>query len=279
MYQTIISSIATVRYWDFNMPVWVIDVSEEEQVWGDYPDFLNFKVIRSNYHLKHLAHQVDFKKFDGLQLRLLSKPLTTYHLGLSLQEPTIASIDADIFFLKNPKSYLKHKKDEPLAVGRNTGYWRFNKENPKTANAIWLWNEYCVKVCTDYNMFKEVQKVTYRKCINEEAIINYIFNTGKGKNLFINPDKWENFLIWDLTNPNVDTSKIAGLHAIQTAFLSHGLYRGKICLLIREIREMLTSVLGPNRMQDMFDNFVNVTTSWPIADIWKMMWPNCGKML
>jgi hypothetical protein len=228
----VVLSIATFRHWDKNTPIYVVDVSDEERQWADFPSFLNFKVVRAEYHLKHVVRP----EHERSAVRMLSKPNDIYSFSLTVPERVILCVDADYFFVKNPCP-IRHGPDQPPTIGWNTGYWKYNKVCPLTVAVFDLWKSSCANVLLDDVFRESVMQVSGRTHLNDETMMNVLSKKHPG--ITIPPSSWDNVTFDSLVTRRLDAAQVRGLHVIFASLRIARQQRGLVCLYVKELRELI----------------------------------------
>lgn len=157
----LVFSIASFRYFDQKASVYVVNISDKELDWGDYPQFLNFNVIpRPYFHLRFVPLGIDFKEHMPMSVQMLSKPKDITDIAAIVSEDDFICVDADYFFLRDPSVTIR--ADDPLMVRSNSGYWCFNKKSAAVKDGFDLWKAVCANACLDYEFYQKVLKATKR---------------------------------------------------------------------------------------------------------------------
>lgn len=270
----VVLSIVTFRRWDQTTPIYVVDVSHTEKRWGDYPDFLNFKVVKTDYHLRRLTDRVDSGPWRFCPIQMFSKPKDIYNFSLTIPYQTILCVDADYFFLQTTRP-IQHSEEEPPVIGHNTGYWKYNKKCPLTARVFDIWKAACANVLLDDVFRDKVMRKTGRAYLNDETVMNFLQKEHQG--ITKHPSLYDNVTFNSLVAHNIDVTKIRGPHVISASFRIIRGSRGLACVWIKELRETVEAVLSPKMMTDIFGE--QEYPCFSLADRDKLEWLNHGKML
>lgn len=158
----IIVSIATLRAVS-DIPIIVMDVSEHKTDWGNFPNKLNFHVIKTKCQLSH------YKGIKGWQH--LSR---LFDLEKYAQHETVIYSDSDLFWLLDPKPLLCNP-NRFCFDGYNTGFFYY--KSSENNNFFELFKSYTISAinCSDIRntLMKHVGYQTWHY-VWDEMILTYI---------------------------------------------------------------------------------------------------------
>ena len=220
----IIWSIATLRFVNQDIAVYVVDVSDRPHDWGDLPSLLRFEVI----HTKSLFRptNVDKRLLVGLMAKIFDISEAVY----LIPEQKVIVCDADILWLKNPLPLAMEKDGEldHLYASGNTGVWYFDKENPEAKMVLDLWRT-TSEMTVKYPCFIDVvQKIVPVPGINEEVMMSFVTRSMQlGHPIPLH----ENFLFREFAAHPARILVAKNLHV-----MGHicGRHRGRIAFLLEE---------------------------------------------
>jgi hypothetical protein len=253
----VVLSIATLRSFHKKIPITILDVSDFERPKEDWVEFqkaLNFQVVKTKTSIDTSSPRY---------WKVCSKVSDISKNIQFLKEDNIIFVDSDIFFVKPilPLSYEDHLVDKFCCLPYNTGFFYFNHKLEKNQKVLEIWNETIVEALKNENFYEELHKVIPyypSKSLHDEICMHYLFKQKKINNIkkldfdesFIfsqehiflaNYGKFDNFeLIF---------KKIKFIHAI-TAF--NGNKRGILCLLIKEINDLINKSLNKRLIKKIF---------------------------
>jgi len=131
-YNPVLCSIATLRYFQPNIPIYVVDGSETASDWGEFVAQFKLNILHRPDHF--------FKKFatheQEVHQQLLSKPFEVYLAAQSVSQERIVVSDSDIFWVKDPLP-LENSTTEFSMDGHNSGFWYYHKKDTKFIG-LWL---------------------------------------------------------------------------------------------------------------------------------------------
>lgn len=237
----IVLSIATLRAVS-DIPIIVIDLSEKDMDWKDYPKKLNFEVIRKNFYLKKYK-----SKIKGYRHLSRIFDLQEHYI----KNTDVMYIDSDVFFFKNPLP-LKESTDKFCWDLWNTGFFYYNPEKNieffdvfkhYTMSAIYsgdirnLFKKYvnydssCYGVCDEMVLgyMREFNSEFFNKIqVEEHATFFNLFDAKSPKMLHLN---------WFMISNPINQSSNA---------------RGLACLYAEEFYENICKVLTKEDLIEIF---------------------------
>lgn len=250
----LIPSIASFRAFDTTTPIYVIDSSNCQVEWSDFPKKLDFRVVKQLHAFQHMECLLPDMTIGGTKVfwNLLSKPLDVYELVNTLPHEVFIVVDGDAFFIKN----LWPLMDDPaknFVCGFNTGFYYFHKHKPATAQVFETWGALCALALTHPRIRKKML-VSGWNCIQEEAIYRYMMRCHAARLFLKQIYRYENFEGYLLPKLGLgyDVRMIKVLHFCQ--IFGRGV-RGKAALAIKEIRDVITQVLDKDDLQRIFGDY------------------------
>lgn len=151
----IILSIATWRLYNKDIPITVLDVSNESVSidWDYFSNLLNFNVIKCRPFIDN---------------RFISRTWDIWECANKVPEENIIFNDADIFWLKDPFPLEKQKTNgcllEGLHCGGNTGVFYFNKKSQLTRVLFELWKKKSFEAISGHPDMEEYNKKHHPDC-------------------------------------------------------------------------------------------------------------------
>lgn len=256
----IIFSIATFRKWDKKSKIFILDASPFKNEWGNYPEILNFEVVKNPISLKE-KQKINETTSVGNSVKhyLLSKPKQVYNLVKNKikEKECVVVVDADIFFLKNPFPLECKYKENFCIHAKNTGYYYFLK-NKKNIKILKKWYEICEEAIENKNLQKEIIEITNKKFIQEEVVWEYFLKKYSSIKNIKNYSEYENFWFNYIYQEKHDLSKIKNIH-LCIHFDNEKLCRqnkGLFCIYIKELKHYLKEVLNKN-INQIVKNYEN----------------------
>lgn len=255
----VVLSIASFRKFDKTTPVYVIDVSDQEQEWLHFPKKLGFELFRQNNALKHCENVVVIPENTLLNLPRLAKPLDVFELSLYCNQEVIMMCDADLFFMKSP---FPLGCDFSKNFCSGNGFCYFEKSSLNTQKIFETWGNLCLAAAINPLM--------------QTRIIETIRNGSRGRPRFLNENTcwkylqhkyvysieelsvYENFPVFHMGNNTAyDSSKIKCLHLShkRTRCQITRKKRARFVLYFEELKEIIMEVLDEEDIKLIFKGF------------------------
>ena len=99
----VLVSIATLRGHDKNIPIYVIDASDNPKDWDVFPEILNFKVFKQTPTIP-LVNTPGLGLYRGKDIigsyKLLSRPFDIDAISKIVDEEILVHVESDIFWLR-----------------------------------------------------------------------------------------------------------------------------------------------------------------------------------
>lgn len=244
----ILISIATFRYRNPYIPIFVLDISETPQDWHYYPKLLNFNVVPWTPHLSHYSYRPGWKH--------LSRLYDVAEFGSRLDEDQIMYVDSDAFCLKEvfPTAF---QEDGFCFNNWNSGFFYYNKNH--SFRFFEIFKSFTMTALNDDNFrFFTRQFLPYNDWyyIADESILTYMYN--KHRTLFKTVPIEEHLTAREIAKIDVTQAKV--FHAnglmvnneVTTVPGQREHSRGLLGLVIAEFWEALEKNLGPVHLAKLF---------------------------
>ncbi|CAE7860313.1 unnamed protein product [Symbiodinium microadriaticum] len=157
-------------YWHANLPIYVIDVSNTKNFWGDYPRQFDFEVIQQKSVYADIERQ-ESELFGPVSHELLGKTNDVWHFSSRLNFDYYAVLDSDLFWVKHPLPfYGSGSEDFWIAKDANTGFYYYHKD---ACDFIYLWRGLNNLAVWEEKFRRRVCEFTGYDTIQEEAVCSY----------------------------------------------------------------------------------------------------------
>lgn len=244
----LILSIATLRAVS-DMPVVVFDMSERVNDWGDFPDKLNFRVIRAEPRLTKYQDLVEGWKYLSRIYDL------AFYVGKSdLPCDTIMYVDSDVFWLRDPQPFDRNP-DRFVFDGYNTGFFYYDRYS--LSNDMWyeIFDSYTKAAIYSFDVRDVMRKyVGYQGWYGvwDEMILTYMAH--EHFNLFNLTSVNEHATTKLLPYANRHTAKMYHCNGTMVANPVTGAKhsRGLMCLLVKEFYDNVRKVLDQSDLDLIF---------------------------
>lgn len=242
----IIASIATLRAHNKDLPINVIDVSDQHKDWGDFPKILNFQVIKSKPKIDLRLHKSS---------KLCSRVWDVWEFAQQSKYDNFLFTDSDIFWLKDPFPLTQcHDGNiDKFYCNSNTGVWYFNKNSQITSEVFRLWKFIISRVLiNDEDFWKELcEKVPSAidgRPFQDEVAFGYLIT--QYPELYKSIDFDENYAIYRLLNDDPLLDHVKCLHGLASVL---GSKRGLICLILKELKSSIKKIFTKEQIKTVFD--------------------------
>lgn len=239
MENPVVVSIATFRHAHPDAPVYVADVSDRPNEWGDYPAALGFKVF-------HQAPAIPVP-FDGLNIqrstyKYCSSVFDVTSVADRVPENTVVFADSDLFFLK-PVLPLRAGGLFHCRPGF-VGFYYYDKRSQATRKFLGLWKRCILRALVDRAFRKNVtDHYRVKGFINQESVFVYLCDVAdlSGSVRFLSAAE-------HCLEPR-EPGDLPMFH-----FTSHyfGHSRGMAAYHVRELFRGVVDVLGADRVREVF---------------------------
>lgn len=254
----ILLSIATLRKFERSLPVYVIDASNNHIDWGDYWLRLGIDIRRRDHPLRHIEPKINAPEGVTIQTRLMAKSTAVYELAQNVSANTIIFCDSDVFWVKSPFP-LGGNFSEKFCARSNTGVFYFDRGSPNSHKVMNTWNAFCSHACINTRFANTVSKAMKQQVLNDEVILNFVQKNNAG--MFQEIPIYENFPFIHLSKPEYDVRKAKNIHVHNTNFKAYYPKKSYACLCVKELRDIVTEMLGEDQMLKIFgDDYHNVVS-------------------
>lgn len=159
LFNPLLLAIITVRHFDENIAIYVINCSDIETNWGVYPEKLNFKVIKKRKRFN----------FSGLYDSMsLSRIWDITEVIETISEEVVIFNDSDVFWIKSIFPLINSL--DRFNCNRNNGVFYFSKNSKKSQQFIELWKER-TKAIMDDKTYRDKFK---NNIIHDELVVRTI---------------------------------------------------------------------------------------------------------
>lgn len=249
----IITSIATLRGVNANIPIYVIDVSNDKQDWMDYPRHLNFTVIEQPAFLKkNYSHRVGYQN--------LSRLFDINRVQYDFPEDVLIYCDSDVFFLKDPLPL--HQNSDLFCFNKyNSGFYYYNKQSENCKKFFEIFEAYALTALNDESFRYITKQFDDPKdyFVLDETLMYYMYV--KHRDLFGVVDAQEHF-ITSMAQGGYEykTESIKMYHGNGTFVINpyaksqyeEKYARGLMCLGIYELYKNLKRALSVEDIEKMY---------------------------
>jgi len=170
-----------------------------------------------------------------------------------ISNTNILFTDADIFWLKNPLPLVHQEPDGKLLkfyCSSNTGVWYFDKTSEIVDEVFRKWKFIISRVLiNDSEFFNELSAIVptaLERSFQDEVAFGYLIC--RYPELYNPVVSEENYMIYRLMNDG-PLDNVKCLHALGAVL---GSTRGLICLVLKELKESIQSVLNDDQIRDVF---------------------------
>ena len=257
----IVPSIATLRAQNKDIPIYVLDGTNFDVDWGEFPEVLNFKVVKFEQTLKEYSHRPGWRHLSRIF------DLQTFHK--EIPEDIIVYGDSDVFWFNDPLPLMSNP-DKFCCNCYNTGYFYYNKNSEAVKHFFEAFNE-CTLNALDNKEFREkVLSFTEKKhwyFVADEHIMQYLGFHDKIDFLNYEMDLREHVTVRELQRVNIHEIKMLHTNGlmVQNKFSKNSgeeeHARGLVCLLFKELYQSLKEVLTEDHIKKVYtkeelDNFL-----------------------
>jgi hypothetical protein len=244
----VIFSIIGVRHFHKDIPIYVLDVSQTDKEWQNYPDLLNFEVIK---------RPAPLKKLKSLKLQPVASRIWDINwLSNRIAENKIIFCDSDVFWT-NPIFPLIGLENDPelkqFHCGMNNGLFYYDK-NSDVSRRVWHKTEE-LAISHGWDHFANDEQI-FRKVLKSNNFFtpvnfkenNIIFAGGYDLFNYRNPTSMLNDPDWGLNSSVHSFSKrfakdCKNIHVMRRF---GGESRGKVFTLIDELKCIMLEFLRHN---------------------------------
>lgn len=243
----ILVSIASFRAFDQETPIYVLDVSNVDRQWMDYPHKLNFKRIQTSSRIPLLkTHQIFNQSF-----KICSRQFDIDWLSSRIPEDVLVSVESDLFWQGGLE--LPEEIDRFHFNFYNSGFYLYNKKAPLTKQFLEVWRHHIILGMCNPKIREEIMAKYDWPHYQDEACMVYIVKTFGGMagpiddrhNVLFNP-------FHKYSEPGTDHvayKEALTLHFIQAM---HPKNRGLLPLMVKEFYDIIKRVLSPEQLYDIY---------------------------
>jgi hypothetical protein len=237
----VLVSIASFRAFDPETPIYVLDVSDVERNWMDYPHKLNFKHIRSTSRIPLLkTHQI-----FGQSYKICSRQFDIEWLAGRIPEDVIVSVESDLFWQGGLE--LPEDVDRFHFNFYNSGFYFYNKNADLTKQFLAVWKHHILLGMCNTKIRDEIMAKYDWPHFQDEACLVYIVKTFGGMAGPI--DDRHNVLFNPFKSYEDEYKNALTLHFIQAM---HPKNRGLLPVMVKEFYEIIRQVLSPEQLYDIY---------------------------
>ena len=238
----ILISIASARAFNPDIPIYVLDVSNHQRNWLDYPHKLNFKCIPCESQIPLLKTN----EIYGSSYKICSRQFDIDWLARKIPEDIIISVESDIFWMADPCP-LPEPIDRFFFNFYNSGFYYYNKNSDLAKRFLKVWRHYIIMGMSNPKVQAEIMSKYKWDYFQDEAAMVYIVKSFGGMagpcpdnlNVLFNP-----FKSWDEHYKNA-----WNLHLIGAFFPKN---RGLLGLMFEPFYEVIKTVLSPQQLYDIY---------------------------
>jgi hypothetical protein len=241
----IILSIATQRFFDRDVKIYVLDAScriHKTVNWAHFPKLLDFEVVST-------------EPTDApMPIKLCAKPLDTFNFLPQVDADIIQLCDCDVFRLRHWLPFMgDHTK---LCSANNTGYSYFRPDS----KGFELWASMCsLALNSPQFRSKVIEALPHKQDIHDETVFQYVKKQHNGLTCRIPP--YENYRIkFFMENDIVQNPHLESIKTIHHATNALRQRRGWAMMQIQEVRNAL-ALLDDSDLKLMYDDVPPIRAS------------------
>ena len=257
----IVPSIATLRAQNKDIPIYVLDGTNFDVDWGEFPEVLNFKVVKFEQTLKEYSHRPGWRHLSRIF------DLQTFHK--EIPEDIIVYSDSDVFWFDDPLPLMS----DPVKFcfnGYNSGFFYYDKKSNLVKQFFEEFNDCTMKALNDEVFREEVWSCRDQRhwyFVLDEAILEYLafypWEQGHLKReevdfLDVGMDLREHVTARELQRVNIHEMKMFHTNGlmVQNKFPKNSgeeeHARGLVCLLFKELYQSLKEVLTEDQISKIY---------------------------
>lgn len=172
MNNPLLLSIATLRGFNMDIPIYVIDAGSNGRAWREFPQTLNFKVFHTGGPTIPLLPDQSF----GLEpqfYRLLSRPFDIDCCLPRVRQDVICSCESDIFWLGNPLPIPGDFMRFNFNL-HNSGFYYYSRRDPSAMQFLSLWKHHILKGMADKDHRAKIREAYPHNQFQDEAVMFYL---------------------------------------------------------------------------------------------------------
>lgn len=237
----VILSIALVRRFYPEVPIYVADISDVKLDWKDYPNYLNFQVNQN-----HSALPLKFDSKYNLSYNSWKYCSSVFDvLKFDVKTPVTMFCDSDLFFLRK-LNQLDYYQGGLRCLPDLVGFYYYD-DSKRTKEFFQEWKRNILKGIVSWNFRKEVvSHYRLKNLYTQETVYSYLYQKPEWKDVIKTLSFKEHCIHLNYNCNDVDLFHFTG-----------GLFgqrRGVCGYLIKEYRKSLLEVLGRDRYDYVFGN-------------------------
>ena len=257
----VVLSIATLRAHNNYIPVYVLDCNDYESDWMEFPEHLDFKVVKWTPHLQ------DYKNKNGW--KNLSRIGDIRKFSERIPEDEIIYSDSDVFWLKNPLP-LMATTDKFCFNHYNSGFYYYDKTAKDVKKFLDLFEAYVLISLNDKEIRKRINKTVswdFWYYVLDEVVMTYMRekeSDSVNQTPLCEHGLLRDILVFHKTQkegwPTLDVKDLKMFHSngvlIDNKFhkvsaeRKHA--RGLVCLIFKELYDAVTRVLSQEEVEMIF---------------------------
>jgi hypothetical protein len=242
-----ILSIATLRFFDPNVPISVIDFTGGD--WGRFPERLSFNVIKSAPKILESIDLHDTQdQYGHYRVNNLSRPFDILSFADSAQKTLVVYSDSDIFYLQNPFPLYMEDDGDFFCCKDNSGLFYFRGDNPNARRFMETWKRETIRAALDNEYRRELlfraKRLGKNELFHDEIVccsLDYKAYDGDMYNVRISKK---------------NTPLPALPKCIHAMFVHWGRKKGILPLVLSETREAIMGSLGLDEIRLVTGGFV-----------------------
>ena len=205
-------------------------------------------------------------KYNKVRSGILSKISSVYEHVKSKHiehHETVIVSDADVFFIQNPLPLAVDHTSGICCSFDNVGYWYFMNcrdaewysNNSSAYKILELWAALCAGASADERVKESItRKFEPNKTIGIQEEIIFWYIQRMFPHLLIKDIPYTENFWFDWPTDAFDMSKVKNLHyrVWRQQMKIHREEKGKICLYLKEIRNIIIDVIGEQGIKEIF---------------------------
>jgi hypothetical protein len=254
MRNPIVPAIATVRA-SCDLPIYVIDLSDGETNWAEFPQILNFTVVKSF---------PCFAKF-GIKNKMCSRVSNIREFALSLDVECVSFLDSDVFWRRDFLPLSVDPSNRFCCHEYNTGVFYYDVKSEAVDNFLQLWSSFILCASMDDSLASIVlQSYPFKSGVQDEAVYNFLREKHLGDlpiSFLPTTDNYTGCSLKvepDITNYNEVLpyhEEARNYHCFKRRF---GPNRGLFPLIVDEFYERMKSVLSDRELSLIYQDKLNL---------------------
>lgn len=232
----IIFSIASIRAHNKEISIYVLDCSDGAIDWFEFPQKLNFKVIKWKFLLKRTL-------FKGNVLwKHTSKIFDLEEFAKTIPESNIIFCDSDIACLRNILPLQEEAHLHKICCRpENTGFFYFNKNSPLVKEMFRAWQNAIIAAIYDHKIRENVWRTSHLDMttnlpLHEEMVHFYILDHYHDHEIPMSENR--------RLKPGIEKESLCAARNLHLMLLFWPKNRALLFVYIRELYENITTTLS-----------------------------------